>query len=342
MNNIARPEFYDRIDVALGNRAQLATAMEAITSEINPQNSPSEIKQLLIILRSSIQAEQMVQDGVNAAFLPLILRGCPRGNALNSIQIVGDATFAEEARKSRWRGIAYPLFVIAIALLIFIFLAVTILPTFQKMFSEFQLKLPFATRILLKLSNLICDGPVYFSLSLLGVGLAGLGLRKLMTLIYPFLEASSSMGPLFSGNTSSVRAMERFVSTLAELLCIDAPLDQAILIAGRASQNHRIKIASEQMAVDIEATGKFKAGSIVAHNFPVLMHRALEAGPNGAPSIPLLRQLSTLYVERVRHRFDWAAGLFAPLAIVGVGLLVAFLVLALFMPLISLITSLSG
>lgn len=342
MRDNARPEFYDRIDEALENRGQLATAMEAIASEINPQNRPREITQLLTLLRSSIQAEQMVQDGVNAAFLPLILRGCPRGDALDLNQIVGDATFAEEARKSRWRGIVYPLFVIAIALLIFVLLAVTVLPTFQKMFSEFELKLPFATRILLRFSNLICDGPVSFSLLLLGVGLAGLGLRKLITLIYPYLEAGGSIGPFFSGNTNSVRAMGRFASTLAELLCIGTPLDQAISIAGRASQNLRIKMASDHMAVDIGTTGKFQADSIVAHNFPLLVRRALEAAPNGTPSIPLLRQISTLYLERVRHRFDWAAGLFAPLAIVGVGLLVAFIVVSLFMPLISLITSLSG
>lgn len=342
MRNNARPEFYHRIDEALENRGQLAAAVEAIASEINPKNVPSEITRLLTILRGSPQAEQMVQEGGNAAFLPLILRGCPPGDALNLNQVVGDVVFAEEARKSRWRGVVYPLFVIAIALLIFVLLAVTILPTFQKMFSEFELKLPSATRILMGASHLICNSPVTFCVLLLGVGLAGLGLRKLMALIYPYLEASSSMGPFFGGNTSSVRAMGRFASTLAELLCIGTPLDQAISIAGRASQNLRIKMASDQMAVDIGTTGKFQADSTVAHNFPLLVRRALEAGPNGAPSVPLLRQIATLYLERVRHRFEWAAGLFAPLAIVGVGLLVGFIVLALFMPLISLITSLSG
>jgi type IV pilus assembly protein PilC len=342
MRNNARPEFYGHIDDALSNRDQLAAAMEAIAWEINPKHFPREITRLLTILRSSPKAEQMVQDGFNAAFLPVILRGCPPGEALNLCRIVGDVFFAEEARKNRWRGILYPLFVIAAALLIFVLLAVTILPTFQKMFSEFELKLPYATRILLRISDLISHSPGYFCLSLLGVGIAGLGLRKLMTLIYPHLEASSSLGPLVSGNTSSVAAMGRFASTLAELLCIGTPLDQAISIAGRASQNLRIKIASDQMAIDIGTKGKFQADSNVAHNFPLLIRHALEAGPNGAPSIPLLRQVSALYFERVRHRLDWAAGLFAPLAIVGVGLLVAFIVIALFMPLISLITSLSG
>lgn len=341
MTTSTRPAFLERIDEALEDRSQLADSMEAFASEINPQKQSSELIGLLSVLRSSSQAEQFVQEGFSAAWLPLVLRSRLGNDGMNLDQVVGEVTFAEEARKSQWRSLAYPLFMVAIALLVFILLAVTVLPTFQKMFSEFELKLPFPTQILMRFSNWVTRFPGYFSLSLVGVGVAVLGVRRLMTLAYPYLEASSSMGRLFSGNTVSVKAMGRFTSTLAELLFIGAPLDQAIAIAGRASQNLRFKIAAKQMAADIGTSGKFRSDSAVAHNFPALVRHALVAGPNGAPSVPLLRQVATTYLDRVRHRFDWAEGLFAPLAIVGVGLIVGFIVISLFLPLISLITSLS-
>lgn len=342
MTNSTRPAFLERIDEALKDRNQLADSMEAFASEINPQKQSGELRDLLSVLRSSSQAEQLVQEGFSAAWLPLILRSRLGNDGINLDQIVGEVTFAEEARKSRWRSLAYPLFLFAIALLVFILLAVSVLPTFQKMFSEFALKLPFATQILLRFGNWIVGSPGYFCLSLAGVGLAGLGVRRLMTVAYPYLEASSSVGRLFSGSTESVKAMGRFTSTLAELLFIGAPLDRAISIAGRASQNLRFKNAAKQMATDIGTSGKFRSDSAVAHNFPALVRHALVAGPNATPSVPLLRQVATTYLDRVRHRFDWAEGLFAPLAIVGVGLIVGFIVISLFLPLISLITSLSG
>lgn len=342
MTTSSRPAFYDRIDEALQNRTQLAIAMETFASEINLRALPSNIKELLTILRSPSQAEQFAQDGFNASWLPLILRSYSGSDTINLSQIASEVLFAEETRKSRWRGIAYPLSIVAIALFIFILLAVTVLPTFQKLFSEFELTLPLATQIMLKLSNLINDSPIYFCFLLSGIALAGLSIQKIMAFSYSYLEASSALGVLFSGSSISVKAMGQFTSTLAELLGIGTPLDQAILIAGRASQNLRLKISSEQMASEIGTSDKFRSDSTVAYNFPALVRHALEAGPNGTTSVPLLRQISKMYFDRLQHRFDWSAGLFAPFAMVGVGLIVGFVVMSLFLPLISLITSLSG
>lgn len=150
------------------------------------------------------------------------------------------------------------------------------------------------------------------------------------------------MGYFLSGGTGSVRAMGRFTATLAELLNIGAPLNQAITIAGLASKNLRFRIASDQIAADIGSSNQFCHTSAAAHNFPSLVRHALEAGPDGGPSIGLLRQISTHYVRRIQMRFDWWAGLLAPLMLLLVGGGVGFVVLSLFMPLVQLVTTLSG
>ena len=338
-----RPEFYQRIDAALERRNKLASAIEALSEETESRRISKDVRDLVSALRSGATTEQFVQDGSKAVWLPLILRGVSSGaSVVEFAQIMSDVTFATENRKSQWRSFSYPIMLFGSSILVFVFLSVTVLPTFEKMFREFELRLPAATRSLLGISHQINERPVVFCMLLLGAMLAAWGLRRFILFCMRFTDATWLLGSLSAGNTESVKAMARFTSTLAELLGVGAPLNEAILIAGRASQSLRFRNASERLSRDIGSSEKFSHQSIVAHNFPALVIYALEAGPNGGPSIALLRQVSLNYFDRVRQRFSWSAGLLAPLSMVGVGLCVGFVVISIFMPLVSLITALSG
>jgi len=63
--------------------------------------------------------------------------------------------------------------------------------------------------------------------------------------------------------------------------------------------------------------------------------------PDSTKRVALLRSLSDLYWNRLRVPSRASAGWIGPITVVLVGLFVAFVVIALFMPLISLVTSLS-
>ncbi len=338
-----RQDYFRRIDEALENRGKLASAIEALAAETHPKNLATDIRDILQTLRGQPTTEQFVMDGSKAAWLPLVMRaGSSTTSAGNFKLVLSDLTVATEIRKSKWLHFVYPLVVLAISIGLFVLLATTIIPTFQSMFIEFNLRLPRATQLLIGISSTIRTQPVLSIIWLLGLMLIFIGFRKGFGHLVRHLEASMLVGPFLSGNAESVQAMGRFTSTLAELLQVGAPLNEAILIAGRASQNLRFVKTSEILSREIGASIEVVPGSTVAQNFPALVFLALKAGPNETPSIPLLRQLSASYFERVRQRVEWSSGLFAPLSIIGIGIAIGFVVLALFMPLVSLITSLSG
>jgi type II secretory pathway component PulF len=60
-----------------------------------------------------------------------------------------------------------------------------------------------------------------------------------------------------------------------------------------------------------------------------------------AVRVRLLREISTCHAERVRAGRSWTSGIIEPIAICVVGLVVGWTVLALFLPLVSLIRGLS-
>ena len=342
---IERPEFYQRIDDALKRRTQLASAIESLVAESH-SNAP-EVKALIVALRGSPTAEEFVQDGSKAVWLPLILRGVSvdDSSSLNEAslnQITTDLSYALEARTSQLRMFAYPLSILSASVLLFVLLSLTVIPTFLNMFREFELRLPAATQWVMSLSDLIRSRPFMFCFSLLAIAVVAFVATRVFARILQWLETSRLLGFFMSGGTNSVRAMGRFTATLAELLNIGAPLEQAITIAGLASQNLRFRIASDKIAAEIGSSGRFCHESAAAHNFPNLVVHALEAGQDGRPSIGLLRQISMNYVARVQVRFNRWAGLLAPMMLLCVGLGVGFVVLSLFMPLMQLITSLSG
>ena len=71
------------------------------------------------------------------------------------------------------------------------------------------------------------------------------------------------------------------------------------------------------------------------------MIRALEPEPGGQPNVALLRELSAIYGDRAGQRIDWTTGAITQFAILAIGIAVGFVVIAMFSPLVSLVSALS-
>ena len=174
-----RPEFYQRIDAALERRNKLASAIEALSEETKSTRVGKDVRELVSALRGGATTEQFVQEGSKAVWLPLILRGVSSGaSTVEFAQIMSDVTFATENRKSRWRSFAYPLMLFGSAILVFVFLSVTVLPTFRTMFSEYQLRLPRMSTLVFSISDQINNHTGTFCLILIGFVLAGVQIGR--------------------------------------------------------------------------------------------------------------------------------------------------------------------
>ncbi len=77
------------------------------------------------------------------------------------------------------------------------------------------------------------------------------------------------------------------------------------------------------------------------NRLPPSVIRAMVSGEDQAPSIPLLRELSTIYSERSRSRKDFMIEGLPAVGVVILGLIIGFVVVSLFMPMISMVTALS-
>lgn len=333
------PVFYRRIEAALAQREALIAALEAFAADMTTKGGAQDLRQLIGELRRGATANDFIRHESAAVWLPLILRS-PASSLGNDgfRQLLAEATREADNRALRRRMLLYPVTMLAVAALLALVLLYAIVPSFGQMYREFDLSLGPATGSIIWLSDRLRESGFLF---LLSVALMALAVYALVRMWVGNAWTSRLFGSWIAGNSLSVAAMARFTGTLGELLALDAPLPEAIRIAGRASQHPYYRDMAEKLAKDTRHGETHWSESAVAEAFPANVIYALNANQDGGPNIPLLRELSSLYSDRMSERFDWSAGIIAPLTIAVVGILVGFFVLALLVPLMSLISGLS-
>ncbi|MCU0709361.1 MAG: hypothetical protein MUF23_13815 [Pirellula sp.] len=322
------------LDAALRRSTQLSQILPDKERESTMRSGQSELQRLAESLRNPPPATMWLKDPVLAKYLPIVLRlqdtsiDDPGRSGSMQRLLMGDAG----DRPWRWTPWIYPAAVFISALLVAILLGTTIVPTFKQMFLEFDLMLPAATKWLIWGSDSITQHPiesmvsVIVLLTLLGLGVISAGW------IADRLPSGSILARLLSGSRSQVMGMARWTGSLAEMLHLGMPMSQAVVLAGMLSGKSSLELQSIRLA---------QGESNRAYGLSPVALAALNCD-DSQKRVALLRSLSDLYWNRITRRTRASAGWIAPIAVVIVGAFVAFVVIALFMPLVSLITSLSS
>jgi type II secretory pathway component PulF len=243
---------------------------------------------------------------------------------------------ADDLRQKWWLTLAYPLILLALAVLVMTVLSIFLIPAFGDIFAEFRLKLPDLTTAILGVGSFMAKWGIVFLvvISLMFVLLL-LGANRLLP-AFALAWISDWIRPPFSRRT----ALSRFARFTADLLEAGVSLPDSLRIAGFTVNQSRMQRAAWQLANKIEA-GEDVA--LPAFKRPLTATVALALAPETNPTsrVRLLREVSNCHAERVQFGLSWATGIVEPLAICIVGFVVGCTVLALFSPLIMLVQDLS-
>jgi type IV pilus assembly protein PilC len=124
------------------------------------------------------------------------------------------------------------------------------------------------------------------------------------------------------------------------MLSLGAPLADALRIAGKASRSFFYESAAIELSQQIDQASAVPP-NLSSRVLPPTLLYALQAASGGVPSLPMLQSLAQSYSERAQSRLDLVTTMMPIVAVVTVGLGVGFVIIALFMPLVSMITSLA-
>ncbi len=248
------------------------------------------------------------------------------------------ATFMEkrEAIKRKIRGaMAYPGVVMVVACIIVIIIMTYVVPSFVAMFKDLGGELPLPTTILLRVSDTITRfwyliPAVPFTL----VFAARLLLRSERGR-YAF-DAAKLKFPLVGGLvTKGVTA--HLTRTLATLLSSGVEILDALKIVQGVVANAVVHQAIGEVCASIREGASIAEPIRVTGVFPPLLARFIATGEKSGKLEEMLTRVADKYEGEVDTAVDSVKSIIDPILIVGLGVVIGAIVIALFLPLVGII-----
>lgn len=317
----------------------MVPALRAFAEELPDGNRRRQLSQAIDVLERGDAEEATAHLGRLPEFWIPLLSAATASHDPGRIlsQFLDESQRAAELRRQWFQALAYPMLIGLLAIGVLTALSILVVPMFREMFTEFDLPLPRLTVFVLDVAAWISSGKILLALVIV-VALGFLLVRLSSRLPASFRVWFSDRFGTPLGRRTAVARLSQFA---AELLDAGLDVPATLRIAGYCAQSPRLQRAAWRVAREAERNEGLPP--LKQHNplTQTVLH-ALRGDMPQAARIRLLREVGQCHAQRVRTQLSWTRGTIEPIAIGAIGLVVGCVVLALFLPLISLIRGLSG
>ena len=252
------------------------------------------------------------------------------------------ADFREKAARLKRKIIGamiYPVAVLTFATIIVALIVIFIIPSFIDMFEELDVELPLPTKILMGISDFCVK---YWYL---------LPAFPVVLIVSYKLFRSSKTGkntsdwvkfhmPLF-GPIVRKGAIARFTRTFGTLIASGVPILEALNISRDTAGNILLSTAIASVHDSVREGEPIASPLSQTRIFDDMVVNMIDVGEETGNLDSMLMKIADNYDEEVDVAVEGLSSLMEPLMIIGLGLVVGFIVVALFMPLIALMSGLS-
>ncbi len=253
------------------------------------------------------------------------------------------AEFQEKAQKIKNKVVAamvYPIIVMFLAIAIMAFLLVFIVPKFEQIFKDMlgDKPLPAITLFVIGVSNAIKDhwGLILFAIFALFVGWKLIARTKGGR---ASIDRMKLRVPLF-GDLQRKTAISRFSRTLGTLVTSGVPILQALNITRETAGNAVIASAITQVHDSVKEGESIVQPLEASGAFPPMVISMIDVGEETGQLPEMLLKIAEVYDDEVDNSVAGLTSMLEPIMIVFLALVVGTIVIALFMPLISIISGL--
>ncbi len=312
------------------------------------QSKPGVLKNSLMDVIEDIESGSTLSEAMAKhpkAFDRLYCNMVKAGEAGGALEVILQrlADFKEKSQtlKRRVKGaMVYPIVVILVATCIVGFILYFIIPKFKAIFADFGVDLPAMTVFLLTASDfiiqkfwvvLITPIVIWILIKLLYRNRTGAYILDRLWLMIPV------MGTIIEKST-----VARTMRTLGTLVQSGVPILESLLIVRDTAENAVFERAFTRIYESIregETIAQPLRESRIVDDIVVNM---IDVGEETGDLDTMLNKIADNYEEEVEVLVESLVSLLEPIMIVILGGIIGFIVIALFMPLIQLISKLSG
>lgn len=353
---IGGPKKATTADITLFTR-QLATLLDAGLPLVRGlrilQQQQPEGHQLRIVLReviAGVESGKTFSDSLAKfpkVFDNLFVNMVRAGEAGGVLETVLNrlAEFSEKAQRLKRKvksAMTYPIVVLSIALLVVVFLLTFVIPRFKAMFTEQGRELPMITQTLIDIADALIAfvsfrNPVVTIVVLFVIVAVVLAIRfiaKTPAGVYA-LDNFKVRAPIFGTLVRKV-IIARFTRTLGTLISSGVPILQALDIVRDAVGNAVVAKAISKVHSSIKE-GESVVGPLRESGvFDAMVVGMIDVGEETGTLAEMMLRVADSYDEEVDTAVDGLTSLLEPLLIVFLAVIVGTIVIAMFLPLLTL------
>jgi type IV pilus assembly protein PilC len=231
-------------------------------------------------------------------------------------------------------ALIYPAILVTLALVLVAIIVLRVVPAFSDFYGSFGAQLPLVTRIIVAVSNFVRGQFVLLVVAIAAVVLVFIGwLRQ------PGQQARFDRLVLripLLGEIASKFATSQMARTLATLLGGGLPLVNALDIAARSVGNQYIAHELEVVGARVREGVAFSSALEARRVFPEVAVKMAEVGESTGALQEMLNTVADFYDEEISTNMERFVTLVEPILLVIMGIVIAGLLLALYMPLFQL------
>ena len=318
-----------------------ALEMLKVQSE-NPKFTPIINDLLLQIsagipLSASFEKYPTVFDNV---YINLVKAGEASGNLdtfLERITLNLEKTIS--IKKAIKSAMMYPIILLCVAVSVVGVMMIFVVPVFVDIFGNAGVELPAATQIVMAMSDFLRSwtAPIILGAIFGVIMVIKKALQRNLPLMQKFDKAIMKVPVL--GQLISDSIMARITMVLANLIAGGVNLIEAMEIVKNSIGNTQIQYSLEQVKRDIFSGKPFSSALRDTKDFPETMCGFIEVGEETGKLNEMLTTVSLYYEEEFDNSVDSFSQLLEPLMIVFLGLVIGFILVAMYTPIFKMGTA---
>ncbi len=311
------------------------------------QMKPGILKNALIDVVDDVESGMTLSEAFAKhpkCFDRLYVNMVKAGEAGGALEIILRrlADFKEKAQSLARRikgAMVYPVVVIVVAVLILTFIMLYIIPKFEKIFKDFNMKLPVLTEMLIACSQWFSKYwyvlplfplTVWLLLKLVRLNKSGAYALDRAYLWIPII------GPLIEKTV-----VARTMRTLGTLVSSGVPILEALSIVKETCDNAVYERMYQRIYESIREGDTIAAPLKESKLVDDMVVNMVDVGEETGDLDTMLYKIADVYDEEVNVMVESLISLLEPLMIVVLGVIIGAIVIALFLPLIKLLEGLS-
>jgi type II secretory pathway component PulF len=274
-------------------------------------------------------------DAFSDVFVSLVHTGEVSGSLDEvMLQTAGYLERAELLRLKVEAALRYPTFILSFAAVVLSAMFFKIVPMFSDIYARFGVELPVPTRMLLAISHALTANAlvVVGGIVLLVVGFtAWLRTDEGRTRF----DGMKFRVPLF-GALVRMYAMTRYARTLGILVGSGTNILHALKVLRPVPGNRLIGRAIERVSQQVEGGASLARSMSETGVFPDMLVQMTATGEETGRLDEMLSRTADFYEQRVTAKVEGLSSLVEPVAIVLLGLVIALMLVALYLPIFNL------